>query len=246
MSRFSAVMWDVDGTLLDFVYAQRRSMENCFRSIGREITEEILRGYQEINDRYWKRLELGEVTKQQLLTGRFIDLFERYGIAGVDAEAFRLEYQEGLSNIWKYMDNSLEICLALHGKVEQYAITNGVFAVQEKKLRLSGLYELMDDVFISERIGTPKPQGEFFDHCLAAMKEAGKTTDKSKILIVGDSLTSDIKGGVLYGIPTCWYRPDDIFDTDLHARGNYERYKPDYEISRLSGVLELLGADETL
>ncbi len=245
MGRFNAVLWDVDGTLLDFIYSQRDSLTKCFQSIGRTITEEILQRYREINDSYWKRLELGEVTKQQLLTGRFDSLFEEFSIEGADSEAFAGEYQRRLGEVYRYQENSYDICRAIHGRIKQYVITNGVTSSQENKLRLSGLYDLMDGVFISEQAGTPKPQKGFFDYCLRAIAEAGGETDKSRLLIVGDSLSSDIKGGVLSGIPTCWYRADDIFETDEFARELYRQYTPDYEISRLEQIFDILELEKS-
>lgn len=243
MSRFEAILWDLDGTLLDFLYAQRLAITRCLESIGREATEEIIQHYSEINDSYWKRFELGEVTKEQLLTGRFVSLFDAYQITDADVTAFRMTYQENLGKVYRYLDDSFELCSNLRGRVKQYIITNGNTSVQENKLRLSGLAELMDGIFISEQIGTPKPKKEFFDYCLNVMTKNSGIINKDRLLIVGDSLTSDIKGGVLSGIPTCWYRPDDIFETDETARENYEKYRPDYEISHLSQIYEILGLE---
>lgn len=232
MYKFTTILWDVDGTLLDFLYSQRIAITKCFKTIGREITEEQIRRYSEINDDWWKRLELGEVTKEQLLTGRFTSLFEEYGIEGVDVESFRQEYQLHLGSVFAFIDDSLTIVKALQTKVKQYVITNGVTATQKSKLQLSGLAEAMDGFFISEEIGTPKPQKEFFDYCLENIEEK----DTSKILIVGDSLSSDIKGGCLAGIPTCWYRPD--------GTENTSEYVPDYEINDLHMIYDILGVFE--
>lgn len=228
MSRFTTILWDVDGTLLDFVYSQRCAITRCFETIGREITDEIITRYSQINDGFWKRLELGEITKAQLLNGRFIQLFEEYDIRDVDVEAFRQQYQKELGEVFSYIDDSLNICKSLHGKVKQYVVTNGVTSTQQNKLKLSGLSDLMEELFISEQIGAPKPHKEYFDYCLAHVEEQ----DKSRILLIGDSLTSDIKGGILAGIPTCWYRPE--------GTENPTEYKPDYEISDLHQIFELL------
>ena len=229
MSNFTTILWDVDGTLLDFIYSQRYALTKCFHSIDREVNEEILNRYSEINDSFWKRLELGEITKAQLLTGRFIQLFEEYGIQGVDVEAFREEYQDGLGSVYAYIDDSLTICKSLQGKVKQYVVTNGVTSTQFNKLKLSGFYDIMEKLFISEQIGAPKPHKEYFDYCLAHIEEK----DKNKILLVGDSLSSDIKGGVNAGIPTCWYRPPGMKNTT--------EFKPTYEINDLHQIFDIIG-----
>lgn len=229
MGQFTTILWDVDGTLLDFLYAQRHAMRKCFETIGKEITEEILERYTQINDRYWKRLELGEVTKEELFVGRFQTLFEECGMQDADAQAMAEEYQKNLGQIYCLMDDSLEICKKLKGRVKQYVVTNGVTKTQLSKLKLSGLYDVMDGLFISESIGAPKPQKGFFDYCLEHIEE----NDKRRILLVGDSLSSDIKGGVQAGIPTCWYRPE--------GTENLSPWKPDYEISDLHLIGEVLG-----
>lgn len=228
MNRFTTILWDVDGTLLDFKYSQRHSLEKCFRDFGLEFREEILERYVSINDSYWSRLELGEITKPQLLIGRFAALFEEFHIAGIDIEKFNTFYQEGLGSIYACQDDSLRVCGSLRGRVKQYVVTNGVAYTQRKKLCLSGLAEFMEEIFISEEIGFPKPQKGFFDYCLAQIEEK----DKRRILLVGDSVSSDIKGGIQAGIATCWYR--------RAGTENLSEYRPDYEIERLEEVIQLL------
>ena len=233
MNRFTTILWDVDGTLLDFLYSQTYAITACFHALGKEITEEQIQRYSQINDEFWKRYERGEVTKEQLLAGRFLQLFQEYDIRDINLEVFQREYQEALGNVFSHKDDSLTICKSLHGHVRQYVVTNGVVSTQRSKLKLSGLMEVMDGVFISEEVGVPKPDKKFFDYCLDHMEEK----DRSKILIVGDSLTSDIRGGFQAGIATCWYRPE--------GEVNTSPYIPDYEISDLHMIYDILGVFET-
>jgi len=228
MGEITTVLWDVDNTLLDFPYSQRCAITKCFEDIGHEINEEMIERYSVINDSYWKRHERGELTKAQLLIGRFITLFKEYQIENVDVEAFNAGYMAEIGNHFRYLDYSLQICSGLRGKVKQYVVTNGNGEVQRKKLTDSKLLPIMDGLFISEEIGAPKPHKEFFDYCLSQIEEK----DKSKILIVGDSLSSDMKGGIDAGIMTCWYRPDGTV--------NESRLKPDYEISKLRDVFKII------
>lgn len=223
----SCLLWDLDDTLLDFPYSQKFALKKCFQGIGFEITEEQIARYSQINDDYWKRLELGEITREELLTGRFVTLFHEYGIDGVDVEAFHREYEKALGSVFSFRDDGLSVVRSLQGVCRQYVITNGISAVARSKFRISGLESVMDGIFISEEIGAPKPQQEFFRYCLERIPER----DKSRILIVGDSLTSDIKGGIQMGIPTCWYHHDD--------RVNDTPWKPDYEITDLHMVCEI-------
>lgn len=229
MRRFTTLLWDLDGTLLDFLYSQRYAITKCFASLGREITEEQIALYSRVNDSYWKRLELGEVTKEELGIGRFVTFLEKCGIDGVDAAAFRREYEDALGSSFAYIEDSLALCKALQGRVQQYIITNGFPNVQRRKLVLSGFAEVMDGIFISEEIGAAKPQSAFFDYCLEHITEK----DRTRLLIVGDSLSSDIKGGVLAGIPTCWFREE--------GTENPTPYRPDYEISHLHMLEEIIG-----
>lgn len=227
-SPYTTIFWDVDGTLLDFLYSQQFAIRKCFKTAGLEITDEQISRYSQINDDYWKRLELGEITKEELLTGRFAALFCEYGISGIDLKVFCQEYQEALGSVFSFIDDALTICKTLRGRYKQYVVTNGVSSTQRNKLKLSGLDAVMDGIFISEEIGFPKPQKEFFTYCLERIPEK----DRSKILIVGDSLTSDIKGGAQMGIPTCWYRRD--------GKENDTPWKPDHEISDLHMIYDIL------
>ena len=127
-----------------------------------------------------------------------------------------------------FRDDSYEIVKSLHGRVKQYVVSNGTVLAQTKKLRLSGLGELMDGIFLSEELGVEKPNAAFFDQVFEAIEE----TDRKKILIVGDSLTSDIRGGNLAQIVTCWYNPN--------GQKADSTYRIDAQIQDLQEVIPLL------
>lgn len=226
--RYDVILWDVDGTLLDFEYSQHYAICKCLEEIGVTPLDEITNRYAAINDGWWKRLEKGEVTKPQLLIGRFTDLFAEYGIACEDVEEFRRHYQEYLGNVFRYIDDSLEICKKLKGKCRQFVVTNGVTKTQLSKLKLSGFYDVMDDIFISEQIGAPKPQRAFFDRVFETMPEVVR----NRVLIVGDSLSSDMRGGNNAGIDTCWYNPEDEINTT--------EVETNFIIRNLSEVLQIV------
>ena len=224
-----AILWDVDATLLDFHAAEKAAILKLFRQfhLG-ECTEEMLQRYANINRGYWERLERGELTRDQVLVGRFQEFFEKEELDVSAAPAFNEAYQSSLGDTIVYRDDSYHIIKSLRGKVKQYVVSNGTIVAQEKKLRLSGLGELMDGVFLSEELGVEKPNKAFFDK---VFKEIGDM-DRDTVLIVGDSLTSDIRGGNNAGIRTCWYNPG-------HA-ALIEGVHVDYEIMDLHEVYDLL------
>ena len=106
--KFSTILWDVDGTLLDFEYSQRIALARSFEAAGIVIDESIQKRYDEINESYWKKLEKGEVTREELLPGRFMQLFREFHMEGIDVEAFRKDYQKHLGNVFCLQDNCLE------------------------------------------------------------------------------------------------------------------------------------------
>lgn len=223
------ILWDVDGTLLDFLAAEREAIRKCFEvfSLG-ECTDEMIGRYSKINKGYWERLERGEISKPEVLTGRFKDFFAAEGIVTDCAEDFNKEYQLRLGDTICFCDNGYELVKALKGQFKQYVVTNGTKVAQDKKLSKSGLIDLFDDVFISEVLGVEKPGAAFFER----VWEKIGTYDKSEILIVGDSLTSDMKGGNNAGIKCCWYNPKQA--------ENDKGVRVDYEIDNLQKLAEIL------
>ena len=224
-----AILWDVDGTLLDFAAAEKAAIQRLFIEFGLgECTDDMVARYAAINDGYWKRLERGEITKREVLIGRFREFFTELGIDPDLSEAFNARYQHALGDTVVYRDGSLDIVKGLHGRVKQYVVSNKKKKKKKKKLQRSHLGEWMDGIFLSEELGAEKPSPRFFEKVFAALPGVSR----SDMLIVGDSLTSDMKGGLDAGIPTCWYNPNRLpRPADMAI---------DYEIQNLQQIQELL------
>lgn len=224
------LLWDIDGTLLNFLEAEKYAIRKCFSifNLG-ECTDEMLGKYSKINDKYWKMLERGEITKKEVLHNRFEEFFKLEKIAFADVEAFNGEYQVRLGDEIFFNDDSYELMKKLKGHVLQYAVTNGTYVAQKRKLERSGLDRLFDGVFISEHIGVEKPNKAFFDYIWDEIGHYGK----DEVMIIGDSLTSDIKGGENAGIISCWYNP--------YKLENKLNVKPNFEINDLHQIEEIIG-----
>lgn len=223
------ILWDIDATVLDFLSAESASLKSTFKKLNLgECTDEAVAVYSKINQGYWQRLERGEVTKSQVLHNRFVDFLQTQGITNISAEEICREYENGLGDIVVFIDNSFELLRELKGEYKQYAVTNGAYAVQTRKLAKSGLNDIFDGVFISDSVGYEKPSSEFFEYALAHIEPFSR----DEILIVGDSLTSDMQGGNNAGIKCCWYNPNDSV--------NDKSVKIDFEIHNLNEIKELL------
>lgn len=204
-SSYRYLLWDVDGTVLDFLAAENAAIRSLFVKYDFGVcTDEMLMKYSAINVKYWQALERGEMTKSEILIGRFLEFFESEGLDTSKAETFNSEYQTALGDTIVFRDDAMTVLNAEKGRFILAAVTNGTLTAQKKKLRRSGLDRVFDYICISEQIGAEKPDPVFFERVF----EKIGLTDKSEALIIGDSLTSDILGGIRAGIDTCWYNPD--------------------------------------
>ena len=218
---------DLDDTILDFHKAERLAISRTFRSFGLEPTDQVLERYHVINRQHWERLERGELTRDQVLTGRFQMLFEELGIpAQPQAVAKGYEHNLGLGHY--FLPGAKEALDALRGKYRLFLASNGTASVQHSRLTSAGLYPYFEKVFVSQALGANKPSRAFFDACAAQIPGF----DPRKALMVGDSLTSDILGGINAGMKTCWVCPPE-------AQGRPD-IVPDYRIEALSQLPELL------
>ena len=200
--KYEWLLFDADDTLLDFKLGEHRAITATLANAGLPTDDEVIATYSRINDNLWKMLERGEVTKDRLKVLRFTQFCEHYGF-DCDGVALAESYVENLKKQTVLLDGAEDVCRALYGKYKMYIITNGIEAVQTARFGGCAIKDYFEKCFISDAIGVAKPKKGFFD-AVAADIECFET---SRALVIGDSLTSDIKGGVEYGIDTCWLNP---------------------------------------
>ena len=220
------LLLDLDDTILDFHKAERIALSKTFRDFGLEPTNEVLDLYHEINKWHWEQLELGLMTRDQVLVNRFGALFEKVGMT-VDPAACAKSYESNLGIGHYFLPGAEEAVKKLHEKYRLFLVSNGTATVQHGRLTSAGLYPYFEQVFISQNIGYNKPDKAYFDRCFERIP--GFAPEKA--LMVGDSLTSDIKGGINAGLKTVWVNPAHKPCGDIH---------PDYEIEGLSQLEALL------
>ncbi|MBR2973760.1 MAG: HAD-IA family hydrolase, partial [Clostridia bacterium] len=162
---YKYLLWDIDGTVLDFLASEAYAIRTLFHkyNLG-ECSDEMLRQYSAINAKYWSMLERNEITKQEVLIGRFHEFFGSIGVDTTVAEAFNADYQLTLGDHIEFMENAEEMLMLNKGKCLLAAVTNGTKTAQEKKLRMSGLDRIFDAIFISEDVGAEKPSEQYFSY----------------------------------------------------------------------------------
>ena len=219
---------DLDDTILDFHKAERIAITKTIREFGLEPTDEVLDRYHVINKWHWEQLELGKMTRDEVLEKRFGALFSEYGVEA-DQTACARAYEKNLAIGHYFLPGAEEAVDRLSKKYRLFLASNGTASVQKGRMTSANLYRFFEKVFVSQEIGHNKPSKDYFDACFAQIPGF----DPDKAMIVGDSLTSDILGGIRAGIRTCWVNPD-------HSAGR-EDIRPDYEIEglyQLEAILE--------
>jgi HAD hydrolase, TIGR02254 family len=204
MAKYKYLLWDIDGTILNFEVAERAAIRSLFDKFNLgTCSDEMLMCYSQINKRYWQLMESGKIKKDKMLVERFIEFFSNKGINADIAAEFNKEYQIALCDTIVFNDDAIDIIKHQKKICKIIIVTNGTKVVQEKKLESSGLNDIVDNVFISELVGFEKPNVKFFEKVISVVG----IKDLKEALIIGDSLTSDIQGGHNIGIDTCWYNP---------------------------------------
>ena len=221
------VLLDLDNTILDFNTAERFALKRALNDLGLPFDERVLSLYHVLNIQHWEMLEDGLLTRDQVLVKRFEALYRELGLK---ADAFRTQemYESNLSEGHWFVPGAEELLEALCGQYRLFICSNGVGAVQDGRIASAGIAPFFEDIFISERVGGNKPERGFFEACFARIPNFRR----ERALILGDSLTSDIRGGLNAGILTCWYNP--------RGKENPGEILPDREIRSLEEFPALL------
>ncbi|MDQ0495350.1 YjjG family noncanonical pyrimidine nucleotidase [Paenibacillus brasilensis] len=218
--KYEVILFDVDDTLFDFKKAERHALQNTFTQFGLpEGATEYKASYDEINSALWREAEEGHISPADLRVERFKRLFAVHEL-DFNPDAFSAAYLRYLGEGAFLIDGAVEICEKLSDR-RLAIITNGIKEVQTSRIQLSPLRSVFEQVIISEEVGCQKPQAAIFDYAFTKLA----ISDKSKVLMIGDSLTSDIQGGNNYGIDSCWFNPS--------GKTNTSEIQPTYEIKNL-------------
>ena len=223
---YTSLFLDIDNTLLDFTKAEAVAVRRVLIQYSLPNDDVAVETYSKINQMYWEKFERGEIPKSDIFEGRFKTLLERFGEVR-DTKAISEDYCKNLSEGYFKVEHAEEILEYLKKKgYRLYATTNGLSSTQFKRIKNSGIEPYFDKIFVSEEAGHQKPEKEYFDYVISNIPEK----DTSKMLIVGDSQSSDILAGINSSIDTCWYNPNGI----------EPKYHSKFVISTLLELKELL------
>lgn len=220
------ILFDLDNTLLDFNMAEKVALAGALSQLGIEPTEAITQRYSVINLAQWKLLEQGKLTRNEVKLRRFKLLFDELGVNYVPEEAAKL-YESLLGVGHYFVDGAEELVQDLSQKYDLYLVTNGSVSIQNGRLKSAGIVKYFKGIFVSEEIGFNKPSKEYFEICFERMQKV----NRENVIIIGDSMTSDIQGGINAGIRTVWFNPS--------YEENDTQIKSDYEIHKLVEFKEL-------
>ena len=218
---FEYLFLDLDDTILDFQKAEHIALGKTLQSFGLEPEEHVLKRYNLSNKAHWEALERKELTREQVLVGRFQMLFAEMGIT-VEPVSVARAYEDHLSIGHYFLPGAEEAVKSLSKKYKLYLASNGTAKVQAGRLKSADISKYFQKIFVSEELGADKPDKRYFDRCAEQIPDF----DPQKTMIVGDSLTSDIQGGINAGLHTCWINPD-------HKK-NTTAIQPEYELESLS------------
>lgn len=215
MNTYDWIFFDADNTLFDFDRAERDALESVLIDLGTAYDESYFETYQQINRACWRAFENGELPKNQLRTIRFERFFAHYDLKA-DPDTVSRRYLRRLSESAHLLVGVEDLLLRLSKYYRLALVTNGLKEVQRPRFARSGIEHFFELIVVSDEIGVAKPERGFFDY---TFRQIGHPRP-DRVLIVGDNLNSDIRGGIQYGIDTCWYNPNG-FQEEMTVQPTY-------------------------
>ncbi len=200
--KYEFLLFDADHTLFDFNKSEYFALKNALDFYSLPSTNDVIERYSVINIKYWKMLERGEIDKKSLMLARFVEFAKEYGFED-KAEVLSDLYMTNLAREAHLFEGALEMVEKLSKKYRLFIITNGVKSTQDGRFGISPITKYFEKIFISEVIGAEKPSKVFFD----AVENGIEGYSREKAIVIGDSLSSDIKGALNAGIDCIWYNP---------------------------------------
>ncbi len=227
MKTYKHLFFDIDDTLLDFQATEKEALRALFAEQNMVLTAEDERRYKVINQGLWKAYENGKIDRDEVLNTRFSTFFMQYHLK-MDGRLLEKKYRSYLEQGHQLIDGAKDLIMHLHSQYELYIVTNGVSKTQDRRIKDSGLYPYFKNIFVSEDTGFQKPMKEFFNYVFDRIPNY----IPGQGLIIGDSLSADIKGGQLSGLDTCWFNPA--------QKENKSVVSPTYEIRQLKEIHQIL------
>lgn len=225
--KYEVILFDADGTLFDYDRAEAYAFKEALSFYLGEYREEYLREYRLINRAIWKCFEEGEIGAEEINELRFKRFFHQIQVE-LNPLLFSETYIESLSKAVFLLEGARSLLSSLR-EYRLVLITNGLSSVQHSRLEKASLKDFFDSIIISEEVGVAKPHEGIFLEALESIDHE----DRESVIIVGDSLTSDIRGGVEFGIHTCWL--------NILKEENMTPWQPTYEIHSLAMFKEVMG-----
>ncbi len=205
MMNYTSVLMDADDTIFDFPKCEYTALKNTLNIHQLVFNDEVYHTFSKINSDLWKQLELKKITRYDLRIQRFQELIRKCFDGFENCDMLADEYVNQLSRQAILIDGAASALEKISSCADLYIITNGLKVVQRGRLKRTDITRFIKKVYISDEIGINKPDKAFFDFVLSDIPEK----DLSNIIVVGDSLSSDMQGGRNAGLTTCLYDPKD-------------------------------------
>ena len=234
MAKYYCILFDADNTLLNFDAAESKALAETLVNYGIEPDAETVQTYRTINEELWRQLEKGQLRREKLMSERFTRFLKAIDAAGDGAEMNRYYLEQLSIHPDLASPEVLDVLRVLSEVATLAVVTNGFQKVQSRRLAESGVENFLEDVFVSEKMDAEKPNRKIFD---AALRALG-VENREHVLMVGDSLTGDVQGGINAGLDTCWFNP--------HHQENPGKILPTYEISSLEELYPLVMEEEEI